>query len=59
MWIYVGFLVGRGETPVRPGTSASGGGQDKECVLKLLWPSTAEYRMMEEKKKPGLTSLSS
>jgi len=28
------------------------GGQDKECVLKLSWPSTAEYRMKLEKKNP-------
>jgi len=26
-------------------------GQDKGCVLKLSWPSTAEYRMMKLKKK--------
>ena len=25
--------------------------QDKECVLKLSWPSTAEYRTMKLKKK--------
>jgi len=34
-------IVGRGENPsVR-------GAQDKECVLKLSWPSTAECRMMK------------
>jgi len=26
------------------------GGQEKECVLKPSWPSTAEYRMMKLKK---------
>ena len=42
-------IVGRGENPVGPGTpvSGGGGGQDKEFVLKLSWPSTAEYRMMK------------
>ena len=45
-------IVGRGENPVGPGTSVSGGvNQDKECALKLSWPSTAEYRMMKLKKK--------
>jgi len=25
-------------------------GEDKECVFKLSWPSTAEYRMMKLKR---------
>jgi len=43
---------GERRNSVGPGTSVSGGGdQDKECVLNLSWPSTAEYRMMKFKKK--------
>ena len=34
----------------RTGHSGVRGGQDKGFVLKLSWPSTAEYRMMKLKK---------
>ena len=34
------------------------GGQDKECVLKLSWPSTAEYRIIKLKKKKKSSALS-
>ena len=34
------------------------GGQEKECVFKLSWPSTAEYRMMKLKKTPLLENHS-
>ena len=40
---------GERRTPVGPGTSVSGGVGTRECVLKLSWPSTAEYRMMRYK----------
>jgi len=39
-------IVGRGEN----GHFVVRGGHDKECVPKLSWPSTAEYRMMKLKK---------
>ena len=35
----------------RTGHSSARGGQGKGFVLKLSWPSTAEYRMMKLKKK--------
>ena len=37
--------------PRRTGHSGVRGGQDKGFVLKLSWPSTAEYRMKKFKKK--------
>jgi len=42
---------GERRKPRRTGHFGVRGGQDKECVLKLSWPSTAEYRMMKLKKK--------
>ena len=44
--------VSRGERrkPRRTGHFGARGGQDKECVFKQSWPSTAEYRMMKLKK---------
>ena len=47
------FLADSGERrkPRRTGHSGVRGGQDKGFVLKLSWPSTAEYRMMKLKKK--------
>jgi len=45
-------IVVRGENPVGPGTSVSGGVRTRSVyALKLSWPSTAEYRMMKLKKK--------
>jgi len=43
------FLADSGERRKlrRTGHSGVRGGQDKEFVLKLSWPSTAEYRMMK------------
>ena len=41
---------GERRKPRRTGHFGVRGGQDKECVLKLPWPSTAEYRMMKLKK---------
>jgi len=40
------------EEPPSGGAPRCPVGQDKECVLKLSWPSTAEHRMMKSK-KPG------
>jgi len=37
--------------PRRTGHFGVRWGQHKECVLKLSWPSTAEYRMMKLKNK--------
>jgi len=47
---------GERRKPHRTGHSGARGGQDKGFVLKLSWPSTAEYRMMKlkKKKKEGL-----
>ena len=42
---------GERRKPRRTGHSGVRGGQDKGFVLKLSWPSTAEYRMMELKLK--------
>ena len=42
---------GERRKPRRTGHSGVRGGQDKEFVFKLSWPSTAEYRMMKLKKK--------
>ena len=42
---------GERRKPRRTGHFGARGGQDKECVFKLSWPSTAEYRMMKLKKK--------
>ena len=42
---------GERRKPRRTGHFGVRGGQDKECVLKLSWPSMAEYRMMKLKKK--------
>ena len=42
-------ILGRGRT----GHFGVRWGQDQECVLKLSWPSTAEYRMMELNQKKG------
>ena len=42
---------GERRKPRRTGHFGARGGQDKECVFKQSWPSTAEYRMMKFKKK--------
>jgi len=42
---------GERRKPRRTGHFGVRGGQDKEGVLKLSWPSTAEHRMMKLKKK--------
>jgi len=42
---------GERRKPHRTGHSGAREGQDKGFVLKLSWPSTAEYRMMKLKKK--------
>jgi len=42
---------GERRKPRRTGHSSVRGGQDKGFVLKLSWPSTAEYRMMKLKIK--------
>ena len=48
---------GERRKPHRTGHFGVRGGQGKECVLKLSWPSTAEYRMMKLKKKSQHTML--
>jgi len=40
---------GERRKPRRAGHPGVRRGQDKEFVLKLSWPSTAEYRMMKKK----------